>query len=64
MDKKGLEILRNLISTVEGAPYPNSVSEELYTIWFEHAQQMAQEALEYYDQVRPADLDTDPLIDL
>lgn len=64
MDKKGLEILRNLISTVEGAPYPNSISEELYTIWFEHAQETAQEALEYYDKVRTEDPDSDPLLEL
>lgn len=42
------------MSDVEGAPFPGSVQEELYAIWYEHAQSVAQEALEYLNQVDPA----------
>lgn len=49
MDKRGFAILRKLISDVEGAPYPNVLENELYTMWYEHVQKIAQEALEYLD---------------
>jgi hypothetical protein len=47
MDDKGLAILRQLMSDVEGAPSPGVMKDELYSIWYEHAQSVAQEALEY-----------------
>jgi hypothetical protein len=47
MNKKGFKIMRRLISDIEGAPYPNTVENELYTIWYEHVQLTAQEALEF-----------------
>ena len=53
MDDRGLELLRRLMSEVEGAPYPAAVQEELYGIWYEHAQSIAQEALQYLNTVHP-----------
>lgn len=50
MTKRGFEIMRQLIADVEGAPYPNSIDSELYTIWYEHVQAIAQEALEFINQ--------------
>ncbi|MCX7024126.1 MAG: hypothetical protein NT080_05830 [Spirochaetes bacterium] len=47
MDKKGYVLLRQLIADVEGAPYPNSIDSELYTIWYEHVRRDTQDALEY-----------------
>jgi len=53
MDQRGLGILRQLISDIEGAPSPGVVGKELYSIWYEHAQSVAQEALEYLDEEDP-----------
>ncbi len=53
MDKEGFKIMRRLISDIDGAPYPNTINNELYTIWYEHVQLIAQEALEFlnmYDE--------------
>ncbi len=50
MDKQGFKIMRRLISDVEGAPYPNTIENELYTIWYEHVQHIAQEALEFLNE--------------
>jgi hypothetical protein len=47
MDERGFAILRQLMSDVEGAPSPGVMKDELYSIWYEHAQSVAQEALEY-----------------
>jgi hypothetical protein len=47
MDKQGFKILRQLIADVEGAPYPNVIENELYTIWYEHVQKIAQDALSF-----------------
>jgi hypothetical protein len=47
MNKEGFKILRQLIADVEGAPYPNAVENELYTIWYEHVQKTAQDALSF-----------------
>jgi len=41
-----IEILKNLISVVEGAPSPGNISSELYHIWFEHAQKAATEGIQ------------------
>jgi hypothetical protein len=53
MNDRGLEILRRLMSDVEGAPSPGVLGEELYSIWYEHAQGLAQEALEYLNIIEP-----------
>ncbi len=53
MDDKGLAILRQLMSDVEGAPSPGVIKGELYSIWYEHAQSVAQEALEYLNTTDP-----------
>jgi hypothetical protein len=53
MDDQGLALLRQLMSDVEGAPYPLVVDRELYGIWYEHAQSVAQEALKYLNTVDP-----------
>lgn len=50
MDKQGFKIMRKLISDIDGAPYPNTIDNELYTIWYEHVQQIAQEALEFLNE--------------
>lgn len=53
MDDKGLAILRQLMSDVEGAPSPGMLKNELYSIWYEHAQSVAQEALEFLNITEP-----------
>ncbi len=53
MDEKGYVILKQLISDVEGAPFPSNINNELYTIWYEHVQAAASEALEYLDTYDP-----------
>jgi hypothetical protein len=53
LEKVGFALMRQLINDVEGAPFPNTVSNELYTIWYEHAQSSAQDALEYLDRFDP-----------
>jgi hypothetical protein len=53
MDERGLALLRQLMSDVEGAPFPGVVGGELYSIWYEHTQSVAQEVLEYLNTVDP-----------
>lgn len=53
MDQRGFAILRQLMSDVEGAPSPGVMKDELYSIWYEHAQNVAQEALEYLNTSDP-----------
>jgi hypothetical protein len=53
MDERGFSILRQLMSDVEGAPSPGVIKDELYSIWYEHAQSVAQEALEYLNTMDP-----------
>jgi hypothetical protein len=53
MDERGFAILRRLMSDVEGAPSPGVIKDELYSIWYEHAQSVAQEALEYLNTSDP-----------
>ena len=59
MDKKTKEcirMLRNLVSDVQGAPYPgDDIKSELYTIWYEHAQRAAVECFEVLDANFPRD---------
>lgn len=64
MDERGIALLRQLISDVEGSPYPGVVDGELYTIWYEHAQNVAQEALEYINTEHPDGQSKDEPIDL
>ncbi|MBL8968508.1 MAG: hypothetical protein JNG85_16000, partial [Spirochaetaceae bacterium] len=44
---------RQLMSEIEGSPFPGHLDAELYAIWYEHAQKCAQEALEYLHAVDP-----------
>ncbi len=53
MDERGFALLRQLTSDVEGAPSPGVVGDELYSIWYEHAQSIAQETLEYLNNADP-----------
>lgn len=53
MDEKGLALLRQLMSEIEGAPFPAELDLERYAIWYEHAQKGAQEALEYLNDLDP-----------
>lgn len=53
MDDRGLALLRRMMSDVEGAPFPAELDLERYAIWYEHAQQNAQEALEYLNDLDP-----------
>ncbi len=53
MEEKGLALLRQLISDLEGAPFPNAINNELYTIWYEHVQEAAGNALEYLNSQDP-----------
>jgi hypothetical protein len=53
MDERGFAILRRLMSEVEGAPSPGVIRDELFSIWYEHAQTVAQEALEYLNTSDP-----------
>lgn len=53
MDDKGYVILRQLISDVEGAPFPNAINNELYTMWYEHVQIAAHAALEFLNTYDP-----------
>ncbi len=57
MDDKGMAFLRQLISDLEGAPFPNAINNELYTIWYEHVQEAAGSALEYLNSQDPEYLD-------
>ena len=57
MDKKTkqcIEMLRQLVSDVQGAPYPGEdVNSELYSIWYEHAQRAAVQCFQYLDENFP-----------
>lgn len=57
MDKKTqkcIEIMRNLVSDIQGAPYPGEeVKPELYSIWYEHVQRDAVNAFEFLDENYP-----------
>lgn len=57
MDKKleeCIEIIRTLVSDVQGAPYPgDEVKPELYKIWYEHVQRDAVNAFEFLDEKYP-----------
>lgn len=57
MDKKTkmcVEMLRELVSDVQGAPFPGpDLKLELYEIWYEHAQIAAVQCFEYLNDNFP-----------
>ena len=64
MDERGIEMnqkyetcikmLRQLVSDIQGAPYPSDNFEpELYKIWYEHVQNAAVNCFEYLDDNFP-----------
>ena len=56
--EKFVEMIRQLVSDVQGAPYPGSGFEpELYSIWYEHVQINAQNCFEFLDENFPTDKD-------
>lgn len=57
LDREGFEIMKQLVSDVQGAPYPNVVDSELYKIWYEHAQVVAIKCLEFIDKNFPNEKD-------
>lgn len=54
MDKKiskCIDLIKTLVSDIQGAPFPGGDMEnELYSIWYDHAQRDATEAFEYLDE--------------
>ncbi len=56
---------RQLVSDVQGAPYPGDNFEpELYRIWYEHVQRSAVECFEYLDANFPMEkVDFDKTLD-
>lgn len=66
MRKKASDIIVELVSSLQGAPYPSTINNELYTIWYEHAQIAAQEALHFVERKRikeAEDSSLDTLVD-
>jgi len=61
MDKKSkqcIKMLRDLVSDVQGAPFPgNDINTELYSIWYEHAQKAAVECFEFLNDNFPKEQD-------
>ncbi|HZK19402.1 MAG TPA: hypothetical protein VFC68_01615 [Treponemataceae bacterium] len=57
--KQVAKIMRQLVANIQGAPYPGDLSNELYTIWYEHIQRDAMSALEYIDENFPHDISKD-----
>lgn len=53
MNERGYVLLRQLIADVEGAPFPSTINNELYTIWYEHVREAAHEALEFLNTYDP-----------
>ncbi|MBQ4331900.1 MAG: hypothetical protein IJC31_08695 [Spirochaetaceae bacterium] len=56
MDSKLREcvgMMRKLVSDVQGAPYPSTIENELYTIWFEHIQRSAMDCFEFLNENFP-----------
>ena len=52
--KKCIEMMRDLVSAVQGAPFPGGdLKSELYEIWYEHAQSAAVKCFEYLDEHFP-----------
>lgn len=53
MRDEGFALLKALASELQGAPFPQTVTRELYSIWYEHVQKTTQDALEYLAQNAP-----------
>ena len=54
--KEFADMMRNLVSDVQGAPYPGPGFEpELYEIWYEHVQKNAQKCFEFLDEHFPSE---------
>ena len=58
MTKENIEeltkLMRQLVSDVQGAPFPGGeLKNELYEIWYEHAQRAAVECFEYLNDNFP-----------
>ena len=57
MDKKAkecVERLRDLVSSIQGAPFPSDdIKLELYSIWYDHAQRSATECFEFLNDNFP-----------
>lgn len=57
MDKKAkqcIQMLRDLVSDVQGAPFPgDNLKSELYEIWYEHTQRSAVECFEFLNDNFP-----------
>ncbi len=48
--------MRQLVSDIQGAPYPSEQFElELYKIWYEHVQKAAVDCFEYLDENFPGE---------
>lgn len=53
-----VKMLRQLVSDIQGAPYPSDNFEpELYRIWYEHVQKVAVDCFEYLDDNFPQEKD-------
>ena len=59
MDQAGIDLLKKLISQLEGAPFPKTVSPELYQIWYDHSRNAVSDALGYLVRMGELDPDTD-----
>lgn len=56
--KKCVDLMRNLVADVQGAPVPGeSLEMELYKIWYEHVQRNALKCFEYLDANFPMEKD-------
>lgn len=64
-----IQLMRELVSNVQGAPYPGEdINKELYYIWYEHAQKAAVDCFRFLDEYFPeeekkVDNDIDNLIE-
>lgn len=48
------KLMRELVSNVQGAPYPGEdINKDLYYIWYEHAQQSAVECFRFLNEYFP-----------
>lgn len=51
---KCVTLMRELVSNVQGAPYPgDDINKELYYIWYEHAQKSAVECFRFLNEYFP-----------
>lgn len=55
MESDGIDLLKKLISQLEGAPFPNTVSPELYEIWYDHSRDAVSDALGYLNRIGAID---------